>query len=355
MGLEFRFAIRKGDFSLKVDESLPASGINALFGPSGCGKTTLLRAIAGLDRHPGSRLVIDGETWQDEKVFVPTQRRALGYVFQEPRLFSHLTVQQNIEYGRKRVPPNQRRVSPDDAIELLQIGQLLQRRPDRLSGGEKQRVAICRALAASPRLLLMDEPLAALDNAHKQEILPYIESLTRLLDIPMLYVSHSTAEVARLANHLLLLKDGGIAAAGPVGELLTRLDLPLARVEDAEAIIEGVVREHDDDYQLSQVDFSGGRFTVARLPHDVGDQVRLRVLARDVSVTLQHQCDTSILNIFPAVVDEIRASGAAQMTVRLNVQNTPLLARVTRKSTEVLGLQPGRQVFVQVKSVALLP
>lgn len=355
MTIESRFDIHKGDFSLTVDLTIPSQGISALFGPSGCGKTSLLRAIAGLDHYPGARLKVGETSWQDENYFLPPHKRPLGYVFQENGLFTHLDVEQNLQYGMKRVPESKRKVPLQQAIELLDIAHLLKRKPDKLSGGEKQRVAIARAVAVSPRLLLMDEPLAALDMARKQEILPYIESLTQTLNIPLIYVSHATDEVARLADHLVLMEQGAIKTSGPIAELLTRLDLSLSQDENAEALITANVAAHDDEFNLTYVDFEGGRFTVPQKLLSIGQAVRLRVLARDVSLTLEKQSGTSILNIFPATVDQIQARGNAQVTVRLLVGGFPILARITQKSASLLDIQPGRQVYAQVKSVALLP
>ncbi|MGD2116987.1 MAG: molybdenum ABC transporter ATP-binding protein [Chromatiales bacterium] len=354
MSVDLRFDIRRDAFRLQVDEQLPQRGITALFGPSGCGKTSLLRAIAGLDKHAGGFLQVGDSVWQVADRFVPPHRRPLGYVFQEPSLFAHLDVRGNLEYGRKRVARQELKIGLQQAIELLDIGHLLQRRTDALSGGERQRVAIARALAVSPQLLLLDEPLVALDVRRKQEILPYIESLHQQLDIPVIYVSHAPDEVARLAHHMLLFDVGKVTAAGPVGELLTRLDLPLAHGDEAEALIEAQVAGHDDEYHLTYLDFSGGRFTVVRKDLPAGQKVRLRVLARDVSLTLQPQTGTSILNIFPASVDSIMPEGEAQVTVRLLVGDAALLARITRKSADALDLQPGKQLYAQAKSVALL-
>lgn len=354
MSIEARFKLEKGDFSLDVELNIPARGITSLLGPSGCGKTTLLRAIAGLEQCQNGYLKVAGRVWQDADQFIPPHQRPVGYVFQESSLFAHINVRGNIEYGYKRLAKEERKISLDKAIELSGVGHLLQRKPDTLSGGERQRVAIARALAVSPGILLMDEPLAALDPARKQEILPYLESMHDELDIPVLYVSHSTDEVARLADHLVLLEQGRIIASGATGEMLTRLDLPLAKGEDAEALIKAVVAGHDDEYALTYLDFSGGRFTVSQKPLEIGKQVRLRVVARDVSLTLEHQADTSILNIFPVIIDEITPVGSSQFTVRLLAEGVPLLSRVTRKSAALLGLEKGKKVYAQAKSVALL-
>ena len=354
MTIEARFRIDQGDFVLDVDLSIPSQGVSSLFGPSGCGKTTLLRAIAGLEHHRGGFLKVGDMTWQEGGLFVPPHQRPLGYVFQESSLFPHLSVRRNLEYGVRRVAESERRVSLEQAIELLEIGQLLERKPDTLSGGERQRVAIARALAVSPRLLLMDEPLASLDVNRKQEILPYIESLHRELDIPVIHVSHSPDEVARIADHLVLLEAGRVVASGDVHEIFTRLDLPPALDSDAAAIIEAVVAGHDETYHLTYLEFSGGRVSVPREDLRVGAEVRLKLAARDVSLTLERQSNTSILNILPAVIDQITEEDSAQVTVRLLAGGAPILARITRKSATELALKPAKAVYAQVKSVALL-
>jgi molybdate transport system ATP-binding protein len=301
-------------------------------------------------------LRVRGETWQDENagVFRPPDQRPIGYVFQEASLFAHLTVQGNLEYALKRVVAADRRVSFDEAVRLLGIAELLPRTPAQLSGGQRQRVAIARALLTSPRLLLMDEPLASLDQQSKQDILPYLERLHDELAMPVLYVSHAADEVARLADHLVLLEAGRVRACGPLAELRARLDLARDMGAEADAIIEARVAGHDDGYQLSHLDFSGGRFSVTRNALPVGHRARLRVLARDVSITLQAQTDTSILNIFPAVVEALVPDGESQVLVRLDLAGTPLLARITRKSAALLDLVPNKAVFVQVKAVALV-
>ena len=354
MTIRARFIVDRGDFRLDVDLEIPARGVTSLFGPSGCGKTTLLRAIAGLDRHPGGILRFDDDSWQDGAHFVPPHRRPVGYVFQEASLFDHLDVRGNIDFGARRIPADERRVLPEHAIELLGLGPLLKRKPEALSGGERQRVAIARALAVSPRLLLMDEPLAAVDQTRKQEILPYIESLHRELDIPVIHVSHLPDEVARFADRLVLMRDGRVLAAGDVHDMLTRLDLPLAHESRAAAVIDAVIAGTDPKYQLARVAFDGGEFLLSRPDLVPGTPVRLRVEARDVSLTLKRQTGTSILNILEARVAEIDTEDDARVIVRLRVGRTALLAGITRKSADDLGLAPGRVVYAQVKSVALL-
>ena len=354
MTIEARFCFELGDFRLDVDLQLPGRGITSLFGPSGCGKTSLLRAIAGLDRHIEGHLRLGELLWQDAVTFVPPHRRAIGYVFQEASLFDHLSVAGNLEYGLKRVPAHERAISLERAVTLLGIGPLLQRRPATLSGGERQRVAIARALAVSPRLLLMDEPLAAVDVERRQEILPWIEALHRELDIPVIHVSHAPEEVARLADHLVLMRAGRVTASGDVHEMFTRLDLPLALEQDATSVIEATVSDHDEEYRLTRLEFAGGQFIMSRQPIAIGSPVRLRLAERDVSLTLQRQSGTSILNILPVTVDEISLDDEAQVTVRVLAGGVPILARITRKSALELALQPGMEVFAQAKGIALL-
>ncbi len=349
-----RFCIERSGFTLDAQLDIPARGVSALFGPSGCGKTTLLRAIAGLEKDPQGELWVSGECWQQKGRCLQPHQRPLGYVFQEASLFGHLTVRQNVEYGYRRVAPAQRRVSLAQAIELLDIEHLLDRYPQKLSGGERQRVAIARAVAVSPRLLLMDEPLAALDQKRKQEVLPFIQSLNRELEIPIIYISHALDEVAQIAHHLVLMRAGRVLGSGDIQTMFTRLDLPLAQELDASAILSARVVEFDAHYHLARLAFAGGEITLSVDKLKIGDQVRLRLVARDVSLTLQRQQDTSILNIFPATVDEIVDLNPSQVTVRLLAGTEPVLSRITRKSAAELGLQPGMQVFAQVKSVALL-
>lgn len=292
--------------------------------------------------------------WQDDNFFIPPHKRSIGYVFQEASLFAHLNIQKNLQYGLKRVPVNNAKVSLNHAIDLLGISSLLQRQPHQLSGGEQQRVSIARALAASPKLLLMDEPLSALDIKRKQEIMPYLESLHDELNIPIIYVSHAPGEIARLADHLVIMDKGKITAAGSVTELFTRLDLPIAHSDKASAIIEANVAEHDTKYNLTYLDFPGGRFTVSHKALAINQPVRLRVIARDVSITLEHQTQTSILNIFPATIAEIIPENETQVMVRLSLNGTALLCRLTKKSASILNLAIGNQVYAQVKTVALL-
>jgi molybdate transport system ATP-binding protein len=356
--IEARLRLPRDGFTLDVALSLPERGVSALFGPSGCGKTTVLRALAGLERAAG-RVALGSEVWQDDAAgaFVPTHRRALGYVIQDAALFPHLDVQRNLDYGRRRIPPALRRIEPEQIVGLLGIAHLMRRRPDTLSGGERQRVAIARALATSPRLLLMDEPLAALDAQRKAEVLPYLDRLHAELAIPIVYVSHAVDEVARLAHHLVLLDRGRVVAAGPLADMMARLDLPTARGEGAGVVLDAVVAERDAPWQLARLQVGDGDFGLwARdqgLP--VGSAVRVRVLARDVSLTRAPQTGTSIGNQLAGTVEAIADDEhAALALVRVRVGVVPVVARLTRRSAFALQLAPGQPIWAHVKTVALM-
>ena len=355
MTIEARLRLDRGGFALDVDLKLPVRGVTALFGPSGAGKTTVLRCIAGLEQAAEGRIVFDGEVWQDGSLFVPTHARRLGYVFQEASLFPHLTARDNLRYGWKRTPPAERRIGEDEVVALLDLALLLQRLPDQLSGGERQRVALGRALLTSPRLLLLDEPLSALDRARKLEILPYLERLRDEMDVPMLYVSHSHDEVIRLADHLVLIEAGRERASGPLQAMLARTDLPLATDAEASALIETTVLEHDEAWHLSRLAFAGGELTVPRCSREPGEALRVRVHARDVSVALARVEGSSINNQIAATVVEIAPADApVYAMVRLDAGGVPLLGRITRRSADRLGLTPGLAVWAQIKSAALL-
>ncbi|HET8552877.1 MAG TPA: molybdenum ABC transporter ATP-binding protein [Gammaproteobacteria bacterium] len=349
-----RFRLRKQAFDLDIDLRLPSRGVSVLFGRSGAGKTTLLRCIAGLERAPQGRLRFGDMCWQDSDrgIWLPPHRRAIGYVFQDAALFPHLTVRGNLEYARRRA--RQADVSPDAAAQWLELHALLDRMPDELSGGERQRVAIARALISSPQLLLMDEPLAGLDREAKHAIMPLLEQLHQALSIPVVYVTHSMAEAARLGHHLALLDAGRVAASGPVAEMFTRLDLPLARESEAAAIVDAVVAEHDDEYRLSYLEFAGGRLALAKHDAPLGHKLRVRIAARDVSISLEGDAQTSILNVIPARIVAADALDGSRMLLRLDAGGAALLSRITRKSYAMLELQPGLQVYAQVKTVALI-
>lgn len=353
MQLNCDLRIERGAFSLDAQLDLPLRGITALFGPTGAGKTTLLRVLAGLER-PKGNLLIGGAIWQDATRFLPVHQRRLGYIFQETDLFSHLTVEKNLLYGYNRSAVATRRFQPHEIIELLGIRHLLTRSVTGLSGGERQLIALGRALLASPELLLMDEPLAALDAHAKAGIYPLLTRIAETMGIPIVYVSHSLDEVARLADQMILMQGGKIIAVGKTSDLLTRLDLPLARNPEAEVVIDGVVAGADAEWQLTSVDFSGGRFLTPQFAATVGDKVRLRVAASDVSVALDKPAATSVVNIFRARITEISEGDIPLVLIKLDLGGSTVLARITRKSRAALDLNVGSEVFAQVKGAAVL-
>lgn len=341
-------------FTLDIDLQLPDRGLTALFGHSGSGKTTALRCIAGLHRAEGS-IRIGDQLWQDGDSFVPVHQRPLAYVFQEASLFAHLSVRKNIEYGYRRVPAAERKIEIAQAVEWLGIEPLLSRMPAKLSGGERQRVAIARALLTSPRILLMDEPLSALDHKGKHEIMPYLEELHDSLEIPVLYVTHSPDEVAHLADHLVVIERGRVLANGPLMETMARLDLPMKSEEDAGVVLNSVITERIEQWHLVRCEFAGGSILARDPGLPVGHRIRLRVLARDISLALEPATGTSIQNIMPATIEElVEDRHPAIMLVRIRVGMSPMLVRLTRLSADKLQLKPGMKVWAQVKSAAIL-
>ncbi|MCK5877179.1 MAG: molybdenum ABC transporter ATP-binding protein [Candidatus Marithrix sp.] len=348
-----KFYFKQGDFLLDVDFKIPGHGVTAIFGASGSGKTTLLRCIAGLERAKFGFLQVNGYCWQSKSKFIPTYKRPLGYVFQEASLFSHLSVKQNLQYGLKRTPPKQHKVIFSEVVELLGISYLLERNPNNLSGGEKQRVAIARALLTSPKLLLMDEPMTALDDNSKAEILPYLERLHTELSIPILYITHTIAEVMRLADNVLLIDKGKLIGNSTLAKILTRLDLPLAHMYEAGVVIEAKVVEHDEEFHLTYVKFSGGILSLGREDLSLGTEVRVVLNARDISLALENEVNSSILNTFRATILEMTEESPGQLMVKLDIANTLLLTRITKKSWTLLNLQVGMLVYARVKSVAL--
>jgi len=355
MTIEVDVAHRLGAFALEAHFTSEGR-LTALFGQSGSGKTSLVNVIGGLIRPNRGRVVVDGTTLVDtvSGIFVPTYRRRVGYVFQEGRLFPHLTVRQNLMFGRWFRPRQERRVQLDTVLDLLGIGHLLERRPGALSGGEKQRVAIGRALLASPRLLLMDEPLAALDDERKDEILPFIERLRDEANVPIVYVSHSLAEVSRLANTIVVLRSGCVAAIGKPAEVLSQTDLvPHNAMEEAGAVIETRISEHDAQFGLTMLQSKAGLLRAPHLDLPIGTTVRVRIRARDVMIANGPPSGLSALNVFPGRVIELRKAGEALVEVGIDCSGIRLSARLTRKSVEMLGLQPGLPVYAILKSVAL--
>jgi len=346
-----------GRFRLDATLTCETSGVVALFGRSGAGKTSLINMIAGLLSPDRGRIAINGTTLYDADrgIDVKPERRRLGYVFQEGRLFPHLSVRSNLLYGYHRIAAGERHIAPDQVIALLGLERLLARRPRDLSGGEKQRVALGRALLANPRLLLMDEPLAALDGARKDEVLSFIERLRDDLAIPIIYVSHAMPEIVRLADTLVLLSDGRVEAVGAVDELTSRLDLrPLTGRYEAGAVLLAHVAGQDETFALTALDIPGARLLVPRLELPLGAALRVRIRARDVGLALTPPADTSFLNVVPCTLRDIGGEAGPQVDLRLETASgAALWARITRRSLDTLGLTPGAAVHALIKAVAI--
>ncbi|WP_432463116.1 molybdenum ABC transporter ATP-binding protein [Agarivorans sp. QJM3NY_33] len=355
--IQVRFVADRGDFCLDVNMTFPSQGVTVLFGPSGSGKTTCLRAMAGLERLPQSYFAVNGEVWQDHQTgqFVPTYQRDIAYVFQEASLFPHLNVQQNLLFGYKRLSADKQKLDIGEVSALLGITELLQRHPRALSGGERQRVAIARALLTSPKLLLMDEPLSALDLSLKQEIMPYLERLHQQLAIPIVYVSHSLDEVARLADHVVVLNQGRVVLQGRLEEvMLNELSGPLFSGQTNTLLTGRVVANHE--HGLTQLTVNGLAFYLVGQNWQPGETVRCRINARDVSICRVKPQQSSILNVFPAEVQSIHPGlRAGECLVKAKLSSSQLVqALISEYSVAHLQLKLQQQVWLQIKSVAIL-
>jgi molybdate transport system ATP-binding protein len=337
--IELQHSIHKGGFHLEVDTSIPSTGITGVFGESGSGKTTLLRCVAGLEGL--------------KKGSLPVHRRRIGYVFQEPQLFAHLSVRKNIEFGmrRNRDADGSVDVSVDEIARQFEVEKLLDRSVGQLSGGEAQRVSIARVLCQSPRLILMDEPLSALDERRRNDVLPYLDRLHAESSIPIIYVSHNIDEICRLSDHLLVLDDGKIVAEGDLQDTLARIDLPQLGGRNAGAVIEATQMRYDEEFDLTLFGFAGGEIWVAG-SYEL-QNVRLRISASDVSLCRVAAESTTILNTLPAVIEATAAENASTMLVRLRLREQALVARITRRSLQRLELCVGDEVFAQIKSVTV--
>lgn len=351
-----------GALAMQVNFAIPARGVSAIFGPSGCGKTTLLRSIAGLV-HLQGQIKIGSAIWQDSArgIFVPTHQRAIGYVFQEASLFPHLSVAENLRFGEKRTKTQAIGHKPafDDVVSILTLDRLLERRPQGLSGGERQRVAIGRALLSRPSILLMDEPLSALDHPARAEILPFLEHLHEAMTVPVLYVSHDFAELQRLADQLILMSDGRIQAVGELSALQTREALTLLPGSDISVVIDGVVTRIEPEFDLAYFSCAGGEIAVTGEHCTLGERRRLKIKAADVSLARTPVTDSSIINILPALVLEVSGSESAAIgTVVLSLghqrEGAKIVARVTRKSLRHLDVAPGMQLYAQIKGASLI-
>lgn len=357
--------IKRKQFKAHFTLSLPTQGVTAVYGPSGSGKTSLLRCIAGLEKHSQNHVQFVSQTWQNKTQFVPTEKRNLGYVFQEASLFEHLNVEQNLGYAKKRVKKqaNSHIINDEQVISLFKIEHLLTQYPATLSGGEKQRVAMARALLSQPQLLLMDEPLAALDNKHKHEILAYLEKLKREFNIPIIYISHSADEVARLADHLVVLEQGQVISSKPIDESLSYLNHDLA--DNSAIYLSSHVVEIADNWQQVKVEISTGEKSTGETSdkshlwlsdnnYQIGDEIRLKILAKDVSISLSKATDSSIQNILAGVIEQISTCqhNMKLITVRVNQQH--FLAQISDKAVHQLNLSVGKKAFIQIKAAALL-
>ena len=336
MTIALKHAVRFADFNLDIETEIPAQGITGVFGASGSGKTTLLRCIAGLEQSaPHDR--------------TPVHRRRIGFVFQQPQLFLHMSVRKNIEYGLHRNAKSGPAI--DDIAAMLDINNLLDRAPRSLSGGEAQRVSIARVLCQSPRLILMDEPLSAVDERRRNDVLPYLDRLHTESAVPIIYVSHNIDEICRLSDHLLVLDDGKVVAEGELQQVLAMTNLPQLAGQNAGAVVSAVQAEYDVHDDLTAFDFPGGRLWVTG--RYASSKVRLRVRASDVSLSLSKAESSTILNILPAEIRRIETESAATLLVSLQLGEAGLVARITRRSSQALNLRIGDRVFAQVKSVTV--
>lgn len=344
-----------GGFKLDVDTHVPGTGVTGIFGPSGSGKTTLLRCIAGLERPEQGELTIKTQTWLKDNQSMPVHQRSVGYVFQEASLFPHKTVLGNLDYAIKRAKRPANEKQKQRLLEILGLSPLLDRYPSQLSGGEKQRVAIARALLLQPDILLMDEPLASLDTARKQEILSYLEEICGVIDTPILYVTHSVDEVARLADHVLLMGEGRVVSQGLCVDVFSQLNLPLDLGNDQGVVLQGEINQRDADWELMRVSVAGGEIWLRDSHGELGQTVRCRILAKDVSLVTGVEDQTSILNRLRVSVSEIAPDQDPAMSlIRLKLGDSHIIAKLTRKSVHELSLRVGSEVWAQIKSVAIL-
>lgn len=336
-----------GAFGIDIAFKAPA-GVTAVFGRSGAGKTTLIRAIAGLERPDAGHVRIGGKLLYDENTDVPVHRRKLGVVFQDGRLFPHMTVARNLAYGGSH--------DREDVIDLLGLSPLLDRMPRNLSGGEKQRVALGRALMSNPDMLLLDEPLAALDDQHRSEIISHLEKLRDQIKIPMIYVSHDLAEIARLANTLVVIESGRVVQNGPLSEILSSpSSMQLFGVRQAGAVVDAVIQAHDVADGLTVVSFNGGQLTLPLLGGQVGQNLRVRVPAQDVILAKVRPSEISARNVIAVTITDIKEGRGPGVAVGLLAGKTPLLARITKASLRELGLGKGDQIFAILKATAIAP
>jgi len=357
--IQSRFQLQYKQFDLDTELEFPSEGVTVVFGRSGSGKTILLRCLAGLERSPTGYMKFGNEVWQDESVqqFVPVHKRPIGLVFQEARLFPHLSVRDNLNYGYRRIASEHRKITFDQVSDLMDLHPLLDRRPQKLSGGEQQRVAIGRALLTSPQLLLMDEPLANLDAQRKQDILPFLTRLRQEMKLLIVYVTHSLGEVLQLVDTLVLLQKGKSIAIGPANEVLSRLDLAgKTGPSSVGSVLTTTVANHETEFGLTRVQYRDQSLYIPEQPLEVGSSLRVHLLAQDISIALgKPEIPTSVLNMLPATILEIGPTDAKSSSVNLKLDvGEPILATITRKSLAHLELKPGMQVYANVKAVKMV-
>lgn len=350
---ECDITLQRADFMVEAKFSVPEKGVLGIFGHSGSGKTTLLRCVAGLEKDVQGSIEVNNQTWLGGRCNLSSRQRNIGYVFQDSRLFPHLTVGENLQYGVRRNLRNVETVDRDYLLELLNIGHLLNRMPSQLSGGETQRVAIGRALLKKPQILLLDEPLSSLDWSRKQEILPFLGKLHEELSIPMLYVSHSLDEVSFLCDQILLMEQGRVRFKGNIQDALVSPRSPLSTAENAAAVLEGNVSKQEKEFQMSTVHTSHGNAIQVPGVLPIGQQVRLRMRASDISLSKTAASDSSILNILEGVIAEVVEQQQSHVLLQVDVKQDILLVRLTKKSYQLLGLDLQQKVFVQIKAVSI--
>jgi len=354
--LNIQLRLQKASFELNIDTVLPGSGIHGIFGASGSGKTTLLRCLAGLESQAVGRIEIGEERWLDSQrqLFVPTWKREVGYVFQEASLFPHLNVLGNLKFGLSRAKTPAAQVALNEAIDLLGLDRLLERHTSELSGGERQRVAIARALATRPKLLLLDEPLSAVDQSRKNDIYPWIEKLTSELKIPILLVTHAIEEIARLTQHLVILERGQVLCAGSTLDLMSSLDTPFDFGDQTSVLFKGQVLEISSEWNLAKIAFEQHGLWIENQNFSLHQMIKVRLLAKDVSLSLSKPQDTSIQNLLACKITGLdHAHSASQCLVQLQCGSSHLLAKITKKASIHLQLGVGMQLWAQVKSVAI--
>ena len=346
--------LQRKEFSVEAEFNIPSRGVLGIFGDSGSGKTTLLRCLAGLEKQAQGEIEFNGQNWLSETQSLSSQTRNIGYIFQEGRLFPHLNARENLEYGTKRCATNNPcSIDRKKLLELLNINHLLDRKPHQLSGGEKQRVALGRALLKNPQIMLLDEPLASLDKKHKQEILPFLSCLHRELNIPMLYVSHSMEEVSLLCDHIIVLKQGRIQFDGRLHDVLVSPESPLAKADDAAAVLDGLVAKQEKEFQLSTIQTANGNNIIVPGKAEVGQQVRIRIQASNISLCKTAITGSSILNIIKGTISAVVDESGSHVLLQINSKNDLLLARITQKSYQQLELSIGLSIYMQIKAVAI--